>query len=392
MQLYDTRRRQVVPFSTPDGRVRMYVCGITPYDTTHLGHAFTYLVFDVLGRNLRRHGFQVTYVQNVTDVDDDMLRRARRDRRNWRELAAENVAIFRADLAALNVRAPDHYPYASGEIPQMLEMIERLLAMGRAYRSGGNVYFRVAAFPTYGELSGLNRQEMIEISAQRGADPTDPRKEDPLDFILWQTSAPDEPSWDAPWGRGRPGWHIECSAMTYRYLGPQVDIHGGGADLVYPHHESEIAQSESFTGQRPFARVWVHTAMLRYQGEKMSKSLGNMLFVRELRREFTPDAIRLSLLGSHYRQPLDFELEQLRAAQDLADQLAAAVAADDAGRTDDGAEGIAEDGLAALDDDLDTPRAIAALRALLACPASASRRRGLLRLGEVLGLTYARTV
>jgi L-cysteine:1D-myo-inositol 2-amino-2-deoxy-alpha-D-glucopyranoside ligase len=389
VQLYDSRRRRKEPFDAADGRARVYVCGITPYDTTHLGHAFTYLIFDVLARNLRRKGLQVSYVQNVTDVDDDMLARARRDGRSWRELAQENVGVFRADLVSLNVAPPSFYPFASQEVGPMIKMIGRLLEAEYAYRSGGNVYFRVARFASYGELSGLTRQDMLKLSAQRGADPNDPRKKDPLDFILWQAAAPDEPSWKTPWGAGRPGWHIECSAMAYHYLGEQVDVHGGGADLIYPHHESEIAQSESFTGQRPFARFWMHTGMLRYQGEKMSKSLGNMVFVRDLRRRYSADAIRLYLLGHHYRESFSFEEPDLRSAQQLADQLAGALSEEGLGGQDDSAADRArERGLAALDDDLETPAAIDALRELLVQPPSSVRDQGLRQLGQALGLTF----
>jgi L-cysteine:1D-myo-inositol 2-amino-2-deoxy-alpha-D-glucopyranoside ligase len=390
VRLYDSLRRQVEALHVTDQRVRMYVCGITPYDTTHLGHAFTYLIFDVLGRNLRRHGLEVTYVQNVTDVDDDMLRRARRDGRDWRQLAAENVSRFRSDLAALNVIAPDHYPYASAEIEPIQQMVSGLLERGHAYRSQGNVYFRVSSFPGYGELSRLGRQEMLRLGRQRGADPTDSRKEDPLDFILWQASAPDEPSWDAPWGAGRPGWHVECSAMTHRYLGDQIDIHGGGADLIYPHHESEIAQSESFTGQRPFARFWVHTAMVRYQGEKMSKSLGNMVFASSLRQRYSADAIRLYLLDRPYREAFEFDESELESAQRIANQISTAVSEPTAGPPEDPASDVAlSAGLAGLDDDLDTSRAIEGLRQLLARPASDCRQRSLRQLGDVLGLTFA---
>jgi L-cysteine:1D-myo-inositol 2-amino-2-deoxy-alpha-D-glucopyranoside ligase len=338
-------------------------------------------------RNLRRHGLRVTYVQNVTDVDDDLLRRARRDKRDWQDLATYNVAIFRRDLEALNVTMPDFYPWASHEVPAMLELIGRLLEQGLAYRSGGNVYFRVGRFTQYGELSGYDREQMIAISRERGADPDDPRKEDPLDFILWQASAEDEPSWDTPWGSGRPGWHIECSAMSYRYLGPRLEVHGGGGDLVFPHHESEIAQSEAFTGQRPFARFWVHTSMLRHQGEKMSKSLGNMVFVRDLWQRFTPDAIRLCLLAHHYRTNFDFEDEECEPAQELADRLAAAWGEESAETGAEAAE-IAARGLAALDDDLDTPGAISALRELLTLPPSRGRHEALRGLGEGLGLSY----
>jgi L-cysteine:1D-myo-inositol 2-amino-2-deoxy-alpha-D-glucopyranoside ligase len=392
LRLYDSRRRRKETLTTSDGRVRMYVCGITPYDTTHLGHAFTYVVFDVLGRNLRRHGFDLTHVQNVTDVDDDMLKRARRDGRDWRELARENVTIFREDMVALNVSPPTFYPYASEQVERMLRMIGRLIESDHAYQAGGNVYFRVARFPTYGELSGFGRGAMIELLTERGGDPADPRKQDPLDFVLWQRSAPDEPSWETPWGSGRPGWHIECSAMCYRYLGKQVDIHGGGDDLIYPHHESEIAQSESFTGLSPFARFWIHTGMLRYQGKKMSKSLGNMVFVRDLRQRYSPNAIRLQLLGHHYRQSFNFEESELSAAQELADQLASVVAERGGDNQADEADCDAAltRGLLALDDDLDTPRATAGLRELLSLQTSEAQRRCLRTLGDLLGLTFAR--
>lgn len=389
MRLYDVRRRRTEAFVSADGEARIYVCGITPYDTTHLGHAFTYLVFDVLGRNLRRQGLRVTYVQNVTDVDDDLLRRARRDQRDWQELAEENVRIFRADLEALNVTPPDVYPYASRHVEGMIEMIARLFEQGQAYRSGDNVYFRVSRFPRYGELSGFSREMMIEVSAERGADPNDPNKEDPLDFILWQASAPDEPSWPTPWGSGRPGWHIECSAMSYQYLGPRLDVHGGGSDLVFPHHESEIAQSESYTGEHPYCGFWMHTAMLRYQGEKMSKSLGNMLFVRDLCRQYSVDAIRLALLNHHYREDFDFEERELDVAQTLADRLRAAASQPPATGGEGPAFELAREGLGWLDHDLSTHRAIGSLRGLLELPASASRGAALHELGGVLGLTFA---
>ena len=389
MRLYDVRRRRTEAFVSADGEARIYVCGITPYDTTHLGHAFTYLVFDVLGRNLRRQGLRVTYVQNVTDVDDDLLRRARRDQRDWQELAEENVRIFRADLEALNVTPPNVYPYASRHVDGMIEIIARLFEQGQAYRSGGNVYFRISRFPRYGELSGFSREMMIEVSAERGADPDDPNKEDPLDFILWQAAAPDEPSWPTPWGPGRPGWHIECSAMSYQYLGPRLEIHGGGSDLVFPHHESEIAQSESYTGEHPYCGFWMHTSMLRYQGEKMSKSLGNMLFVRDLRRDYSVDAIRLALLNHHYREDFDFEERELDVAQTLADRLRAAASQPPATGGEGPAFELAREGLGWLDQDLSTHRAIGSLRRLLELPASAARGAALHELGGALGLTFA---
>ncbi|MCC7105177.1 MAG: cysteine--tRNA ligase [Chloroflexi bacterium] len=384
--LFNTWSGRKEPFECPDGRVRLYVCGVTPYDTTHLGHAFTYVTFDLLIRVARHRGLATTYVQNVTDVDDDLLRRARRDDVSWRELAQGNVAIFRADLETLNVLPPDQYPWASQEVPTMLDMIGRLLDQGFAYLAGANVYFRVGRFPTYGALSALPRARMLEISDERGANTQDPNKEDPLDFVLWQASAPDEPSWETPWGPGRPGWHIECSAMSYRYLGPRLDVHGGGGDLIFPHHESEIAQSESFTGVSPFSRFWMHVSMLRYQGEKMSKSLGNMLFVRELRREYSGDAIRLSLLSHHYRETFDYDERELQAFQELANGLAGTAREEGCSGDGSSAQAELERGIAALEDDLDAPAAVASLQRLADLPPSGERARATRELGGLLGL------
>ena len=291
MRLRNTETDAVQPLEPGDRPVGLYVCGITPYDTTHLGHAFTYVVFDVLVRTLRASGQPVRYVQNVTDIDDDIIRRARELGTTWEHLAAKETALYEADMAALNVLAPDVFPRASQTIPKITELIRRLEAQGHAYQRDGNVYFRVGSVTDYGRLSRLSREQMVKLSAERGADPNDPRKQDPLDFILWQASAAPEPCWPSPWGDGRPGWHIECSAMALENLGKQVDVHGGGADLIFPHHDSEIAQSEAATGVRPFARIWAHVGMLRYQGEKMSKSLRNLVLVRDLRRRQHPGAV-----------------------------------------------------------------------------------------------------
>jgi len=336
--------------------VGIYVCGITPYDTTHLGHAFTYNVFDVLVRALQAAGQPVRYVQNVTDVDDDIIRRARELGTTWDRLAEEETAVYRSDMTALNVLAPDVFPRASQTIPKIIELARTLEAQGRAYRRDGNVYFRVASVADYGRLSRLGREEMIKLSAERGADPNDPKKQDPLDFLLWQASASGEPRWPSPWGDGRPGWHIECSAMALEHLGPQVDIHGGGTDLIYPHHESEIAQSESATGVRPFARIWVHVGMLRYQGAKMSKSLRNLVLVRDLLRRYDADSIRVLLLRHHYREAWEYTEDQLDDAADWTRRLREA----SAGSPSEGSDG-AFAVRTALEDDLDT---IGALRAL----------------------------
>jgi L-cysteine:1D-myo-inositol 2-amino-2-deoxy-alpha-D-glucopyranoside ligase len=353
MRLRNTETGAVQPLEPVDRPVRVYVCGITPYDTTHLGHAFTYTVFDVLVRAMRAAGHPVRYVQNVTDVDDDIIRRAHELGTTWDHLADTETTLYEGDMAALNVRPPDVFPRASQTIPKIIALVRLLEAQGHAYQREGNVYFRVGSVTDYGRLSRLGREEMIRLSSQRGADPNDPRKQDPLDFVLWQASAPDEPRWDSPWGEGRPGWHIECSAMALEHLGPQLDVHGGGADLIFPHHESEIAQSESVTGVRPFARIWVHVGMLRYQGEKMSKSLRNLVLVTDLLQRFDADSIRVLLLRHHYRESWAYTADQLEDAAAWTRRVRQA--ARGAGNAS------IESALAvrtALEDDLDTPRAL----------------------------------
>ena len=353
MRLRNTETGLVQPLEPAYRPVRVYVCGITPYDTTHLGHAFTFATFDVLVRALRAAGHGVRYVQNVTDVDDDIIRRARELGTTWDRLAATETALYEADMAALNVRPPDVFPRASQTIPKIINLVRRLEAQGHAYQREGNVYFRVNSVTDYGRLGRLSREEMIKLSARRGADPSDPRKQDPLDFVLWQGSAPDEPRWESTWGEGRPGWHIECSAMALEHLGEQLDVHGGGSDLIFPHHESEIAQSESVTGIRPFARIWVHVGMLRYQGEKMSKSLRNLVLVADLLRGYDADSIRVLLLRHHYREAWEYTADQLDDAAEWTRQLR------------DATRGVGTGGgesplavTAALEDDLDTPRAL----------------------------------
>ena len=353
MRLRNTETGVVQPLEPTYRPVRVYVCGITPYDTTHLGHAFTYVAFDVLVRALRAGGQPVRYVQNVTDVDDDIIRRARELSTTWDRLASTETALYEADMAALNVRPPDVFPRASQTIPKIIDLVRALEAQGHAYHRDGNVYFRVGSVTDYGRLSRLGREEMIKLSAQRGADPDDPRKQDPLDFVLWQASAPDEPRWESPWGEGRPGWHIECSAMALEHLGDQLDVHGGGADLIFPHHESEIAQSESVTGVRPFARIWVHVGMLSYQGEKMSKSLRNLVLVGDLLRRYDADSIRVLLLRHHYREPWDYTEDQLEDAAGWTQRLRQAALGPGDSRGDS-----PRAVRAALEDDLDTPRAL----------------------------------
>jgi L-cysteine:1D-myo-inositol 2-amino-2-deoxy-alpha-D-glucopyranoside ligase len=294
-------------------RVTMYVCGITPYDAAHVGHAFTYVAFDTLARFLRSRGHEVVYCQNVTDVDDDVLRRAARDGEDYLALGRRETAAYLDDMDALNVARPTFFPRATEEIPAMVELARQLVDGGNAYLVDGTVLFDVTSYPGFGELSGLGPGELRDLLAERGGDPDDPRKRHPLDFVVWQRSQPGEPWWDSPWGRGRPGWHLECSAMARRLLGVTIDLHGGGADLLYPHHESERAQSESANGA-PFARRWLHTGMVGYQGEKMSKSLGNLVFPRDLFRDHEPAAVRLALLAHHWRSEWEWDSAELKEA------------------------------------------------------------------------------
>ena len=378
LALFDVRRGTRLPFQPiGPGPVGLYVCGVTPYDTGHLGHAFTYVSFDVLHRYLEYLGHDVRYVQNLTDVDDDLLRRARELGEDYLALGNRHVTTFLTEMAALNWLPPDHYPRATEHIGQMHEMIAGLLERGHAYSAEGHVYFSVDSWASYGELSDLPREAMLPIANERGNLPEMPGKRDPLDFVLWQPSAPDEPSWPSPWGPGRPGWHIECSAMSTAYLGARFEIHGGGGDLVFPHHESEIAQSEGATGARPFVEWWMHAGMLRYAGEKMSKSLGNLVLVRDLLASYPGDAIRHYLVSHHYRAEVDFDEADMEASLVASARLRRACQL--AEELEPLAPALAEPGallpevaahrarfLAAMDDDLDTPAALPELHALAA--------------------------
>jgi len=356
LHLYNSLTGRTEPFRPIASPVTMYVCGVTPYDTTHAGHAFTYVVFDVLQRYLRYLGHPLRYVRNITDVDDSLLERARLTHAEYRQLGQQQTEQFEEDMRNLNCLTPDVQPKASQEIPHMIRIVERMLERGAAYVEDGWVYFSVAAFPEYGRLGKYDREHMLHLSAKRGADPNDRRKRDALDFVLWQPSLDDEPAWEAPWGAGRPGWHLECTAMSLRYLGESIDVHGGGSDLIYPHHESEIAQSELYTGAKPFARFWVHTGMVRFQGEKMSKSLGNLVLVRDLLRDHSATAIRLYLLDHCYRDGWDFEPEKMAKYDKIASQIPNAKCQ---------MPNAAGDAIPELDDDLDTPAAIRQLEAAL---------------------------
>ena len=402
MRLYNTMSGRVEDFTPrgPDVPVTVYACGITPYDVSHLGHALVGLTYDVLTRYLRYRGFQTRYVQNVTDIDDDILRKAREVGIPWDELGRQQTERYLHTLDQLNVRRPDVYARATEETPKMIEIIAGLLARGLAYEREGSVYYDISADPEYGKLSHLSRDEMLVIAAERGGNIEDPKKADPLDFLLWQAAAPGEPTWPSPWGPGRPGWHIECSAMSMRYLGDTIDIHGGGSDLIFPHHESEIAQSEGFSGQ-PFVRYWMHVGMLRYEGEKMSKSLGNLVMAPKLLERYSPDAIRLCLLTHRYREAWDYEDSAIEVAEALAKLLKDTVNCADAHTGPAGAldtQAIRARFESAMDDDLDTPQALGVLRDLAeqlraACARGENTAAGqaLLReLGsEVLGLTFA---
>jgi L-cysteine:1D-myo-inositol 2-amino-2-deoxy-alpha-D-glucopyranoside ligase len=351
MRLYDTARRAIVPF-TPGANVLMYTCGITPYDATHLGHAATFLAYDVLQRRLLDRGHTVTCVRNVTDVDDPLFAKARQLGVHYLDLAAGEETRFEADLEALNALPVESTPRASSAIPDIRGFIGMVLDRGYAYQADGSVYFDVGRFDAFGSVGNYSREEMLALARERGGDVANPAKRDPLDFVLWQPSAPDEPSWDTMWGPGRPGWHIECSALALRELGTTIDLHGGGTDLIFPHHECERAQSEAATGE-PFVRHWMHTALIGKDGQKMSKSLGNLVFVDALRKEWDPMAIRLGIVEHHYRTEWEWDDDLMPRSAKRLDSWRGAVG---------GSPGdLLTEIRAALDDDLDTPRAVAAI-------------------------------
>jgi L-cysteine:1D-myo-inositol 2-amino-2-deoxy-alpha-D-glucopyranoside ligase len=347
----------------------MYTCGITPYDAAHLGHAAAYLTYDILQRRLRDLGHETQCVRNVTDVDDDILRKARELGVNYLDLAAEEMARFDADMKALGLLPAFSEPRATSAIPDILGFIGMVLESGHAYRAGGAVYFSASSFERFGQLSHLGHDEMLRLAAERGGRPDDPNKADPLDFVLWQPSAPDEPAWDSLWGRGRPGWHIECSALAMRELGPTIDLHGGGTDLIFPHHECEAAQSEAATGEK-FVRHWLHVGMVCLGGTKMSKSLGNLVFVSDLLKDWEPGAIRLALIANHYRH--DWEWDDA-AMPEAANRL-------EAWRRVGEGDGALSEVRAALDDDLDTPSALRAI------DRAATAGRGVSEATALLGL------
>jgi L-cysteine:1D-myo-inositol 2-amino-2-deoxy-alpha-D-glucopyranoside ligase len=390
MRLYDTARRAVVPFEPPP-TVRMYVCGITPYDSTHLGHAATYLTYDLLIRRLEELGHEVRYVRNVTDVDDSILPKARELGVPYLELAEAEIARFHNDMDALEMRAPDAEPRATESIDEIIELVGRLLESGHAYLTHGTAYFDVSTFPRYGELSHYSYEQMLRLARERGGNPDDPHRRRPLDFVLWQPSLADEPAWRAPFGVGRPGWHIECSAMAMHEHGPTMDLHGGGTDLIFPHHECEIAQSESLTG-KPCATHWLHSAMVNYEGEKMSKSLGNLVFVDELLKSADPRAIRLALMRHHYRHGFEWYHTDLEEGTALLHRLLAAAERTSGPDPRPFAARVRN----AIDDDLDSPRALDALddlaSAILSGADDTSTRLVMCELGRLLGVDLERPI
>jgi L-cysteine:1D-myo-inositol 2-amino-2-deoxy-alpha-D-glucopyranoside ligase len=377
LRLYDTNARELRDFRAGH-TVRLYVCGITPYDSAHLGHAFTYVAFDTLIRYLEHLGHRVISVRNVTDVDDDILRKAREVGEDYLELGRREVEDFDRDLDSLAVRRPDSVPLATQTVPAMVVAIRALVASGAAYcLPDGRVYFDTQRSGRFGELSRLDRETMLVEFAEKGGDPDAPGKRDPLDFLLWQPSAPDEPAWDSDWGPGRPGWHIECSVMVGEELGNVIDIHGGGRDLIFPHHSAEILQAEGLTGQAPFVRYWLHTGMVALDGTKMSKSLGNLVFVEDLLERFEGGALRRYFLQHHYRSDWTYD-----------DDEAAEAAARFKVWRDVAAQGGRDAALEArfhlaMADDLDTPTAIQVLDEVADAGAGTTLRE----LSDLLGLT-----
>jgi L-cysteine:1D-myo-inositol 2-amino-2-deoxy-alpha-D-glucopyranoside ligase len=354
VRVWDTATQELRP-TAPGPTARMYVCGITPYDATHLGHAATYVAFDLLARAWRDAGHAVHYVQNVTDVDDPLLERAAQTGEDWRALADREIALFRADMAALRVLPPTDYVGAVEAIPRIAAAVAELRDKGAAYDLDGDLYFPVAAAPRFGSVAGLDVEAMLALSAERGGDPQRPGKKDPLDSLLWQAARPGEPSWDSPLGHGRPGWHVECTAIAVDLLGPTIDVQGGGSDLAFPHHEMGAATASALTGAWPFARAFVHTGMVGYRGAKMSKSRGNLVLVSRLReRGVNPAAIRLALLAHHYRSDWEYAVDDLHRGLARLARWQEALSRPAGPPADDVLDGVRR----RLADDLDAPGAL----------------------------------
>lgn len=357
MRVHDTASGELRPTATGD-EARLYVCGITPYDATHMGHAATYLAFDTLNRAWRDAGHRVHYVQNVTDIDDPLLERAVASGEDWQAIARRETQLFREDMEFLRVIPPDDYIGAVESIPSVVNCIEGLMERGAVYDVDGDLYFDIAADPFFGSVSGLSRQDMLELFAERGGDPLRPGKRDPLDPLLWRAARPEEPAWDTPLGHGRPGWHIECVAIALDHLGMTFDVQGGGRDLIFPHHEMGASHAEVLEDSRPYARDYVHAGMVGLDGVKMSKSLGNLVFVHRLRSAGVhPGAIRLAVLAHHYRHDWDWTDEGLVEAQERLVTWAQAAALSSGPRP----AALIDSMRTAVADDLDTPSMIEAV-------------------------------
>jgi cysteinyl-tRNA synthetase len=395
MKILNTLSGKKEEFNPIGDPVTMYVCGVNPYSDAHIGHAMSYIFFDVVRRYLEFRGYHVKHVQNITDIEDNIIATANRQGISVEELTQKYTKRYDEDMAALNVLPPHFYPRAMGEIDKMIEVVKTLEEKGFAYAIGGDVYFRVRKMPDYGKLSKRDPEQMMAGTRIEASD----EKEDVLDFVLWKAAKPGEPSWDSPWGKGRPGWHIECTAMSMKYLGEQIDIHGGGQDVVFPHHENEIAQSEAYSGKKPFVKYWVHNGLLRMGEEKMSKSLGNLITIRDALKILSADGLRLFILSSYYRSPLTYTEEALQAAEKGAERLRqAANRASGSGKAETTNTGeYRQRFIDAMDDDFNTPKAIAVLfdlardinRAQDAGNDASALQTTLKELGGVLGLTFA---
>ena len=393
MNLHDTLTAKTKELTTTDGSIKMYVCGITPYAAAHIGHAMRSVVFDVLRRYLEYRGFDVKYVENFTDIDDKMIASANDMGITVQDLAEKNIAAYLEEMDALNVKRANIYPRATEEIPKIQEIIGGLIDKDYAYAVQGDVYYRVRKKKDYGKL-GHRTLDTMRVGAR--IEPGE-LKNDPLDFALWKAEKPGEPSWDSPWGKGRPGWHIECSAMSLAYLGETLDIHGGGQDLVFPHHENEIAQTEAFNDGKPMAQFWVHNGLLRLGEDKMSKSLGNFITVNEALSKFSTDALRLFFLSSHYRSPLSYTNENVLAQERALERIRTALKESSGNGPSLTTESYKKRFDEAMDDDLNTPRALAVIFDLCRDINRARDEGGsvdqaqklLLNLGRILGLTFA---
>jgi cysteinyl-tRNA synthetase len=394
MKIYNTLSARKEEFVPQADTVSIYVCGVTPYDNSHLGHAMSYIYFDVIRRYLKYRGFKVKYIQNVTDIDDKIINRANQIGIPATQLAEKFTQSFFEDMTALNVLPADVYPRATQEIPKIIEVIKGLVNKGYAYPSQGSVYFRVRNLNDYGKLAHRTLDSMMAGARIESGE----EKEHPMDFVLWKGAKPGEPQWESPWGPGRPGWHIECSAMSLKYLGETLDIHGGGQDLIFPHHENEIAQSESFTGKKPFVKYWLHNGLLQLGTEKMSKSLGNLITIKDALQKYSSDDLRIFFLSGHYRSPITYSTEIVEGAGRGAERLRQAAFAEAKEGAREGnlpVETYKQRFIEAMDDDFNSAQAIAVMfdlvrdinRSIEAGASAVAGQQLLKELADVIGLT-----